>query len=199
MFMKISKIVTAAGLTIAIGAFAPCVFAQAGAPAGSAGGGVPAMSGNPMTNEAPSAGAPGTQAPASAAPVGSASSDYMANEGRNGAENSTMSGPATTNSETRARWFETKAERDIVAARADGINVGKATHQKWLGSMALSKGDRTGAMRHFQLAERDLRSEGFGTSRSVSSESRTNLNANETSENPNAVNMHSNRGANTAY
>jgi hypothetical protein len=63
----------------------------------------------------------------------------------------------------RARWLETKVERNIVAARANGINVAKAEHQKWLGSEALSKGDRPGAMRHFRLAER--RAEGYQMSR----------------------------------
>lgn len=155
--MQIRKVLTAAGLTIAMGAFAPCVFAQAGAGGvgGAATGGVPVTSGsgNTITGQAPSAGAPGTQAPASAAPVGSASSDYMAHEGANGPENSSMSGPAATNSETHARWLETKAERDIVAARSQGMNVAKAQHQKWLGSEALSKGDRPGAIRHFERAE----------------------------------------------
>lgn len=93
-----------------------------------------------------------------------------------------MSGPSAQDEETRARWLETKVERDIVAARADGVNVSKAQHQKWLGSTALSKGDRTGATRHFQRAERDLRAAGFRMSRNSmqDNDSRTNLNANET-------------------
>jgi hypothetical protein len=134
----------------------------------------------------------------------------MANEGANGAKNSSMTGPGATNSETHARWWETKVERDIVAARANGVNVAKAQHHKWLGSEALSKGDRPGAMRHFQQAENDLRAQGFRVSQNNAqynnsranmqyNNSRTNLNANETSQNPNASNMHSNRGANTAY
>jgi hypothetical protein len=202
--MKIGKVVTAAGFTFAICAFAPSAFAQAGA-GGAAGapGGMPATSagGQSATNQAPSAGQPGTQAPASAAPVGAASSDYMANEGRNGARNSSISGPGASNSETRARWLETKVERDIVAARANGMNVAKAEHHKWLGSVALSKGDRSGAMRHFDLAENDLNSTGFRTGRGNQqySNSRTNLNAHETNQSTNAANMHSNRGANSAY
>jgi hypothetical protein len=60
--MVIRKKVAAAGLTVAIGAFAPCVFAQAG---GGAGGGVvsgaPAAGGGMMINQAPSAGQPGTR------------------------------------------------------------------------------------------------------------------------------------------
>lgn len=138
-FMVISKIVAAAGLAVAIGAFAPCAFAQAGGgAAGAARGGVvsgaPAASGGGMmTNQAPSAGQPGTQAPASAAPVGSASSDYMSSETANGPQNSSVSGPSAQNEETRARRLETKVERDIGAARSNGVNVAKATHQKWLG------------------------------------------------------------------
>ena len=198
--MKISKVVSAAGLAIAIGAFAPSVFAQAGAGgtsgAAPSGMSVPSGTGQNM-GQAPSAGQPGTQAPASAAPVGSASSDYMANEGANGAQGSSMSGPAATNSETRARRLETKVQRDIVSARANGMNVARAEHHKWLGSMALSKGDRPGAIRHFELAERDLRTEGRNGAQY--NNSRTDLNANETSQNPNAVNMHPNRGANSSY
>ncbi|MBV8771478.1 MAG: hypothetical protein JO166_03960 [Deltaproteobacteria bacterium] len=200
--MQIKKVLTAAGLTIAMGAFAPSVFAQAGA-GGAAAGGAPVTSGTGqgVTGQAPSTGAPGTQAPASAAPVGSASSDYMAHEGANGPENSSISGPAATNAETHARWLETKTERDIVAARAKGMNVAKAQHQKWLGSTALSKGDRPGAIRHFERAENDLRAEGYRVSRNgvQYNDTRTNLNANETSQNPNAANMHSNNGTNSAY
>ena len=51
--MKFSKIAAAAGLTIAVGAFAPVVFAQAGG--GAAGGGVSASmpaSGTNMVNQA---------------------------------------------------------------------------------------------------------------------------------------------------
>ena len=112
-----------------------------------------------------------------------------------------MSGPAATNSESNARSLETQIERDLVAARAKGVNVAKAQHQKWLGSMALSKGDRPGAVRHFQRAEDELRAEGLRVSSNGmhANDSRTNLNANETSQDPNAVNMHSNRGANAAY
>lgn len=194
--MKFNKVATAAALTIAIGALASAVFAQAGG-----GGGMSATGTNGITNQAPSTGQPGTQAPASAAPIGAASSDYMANEGANGAKRSTMSGPATTSSETYARSLENRVERDIVAARGKGMNVAKAQHHKWLGSMALSKGDRPGAVRHFQRAEDELRAEGLRVSRNgvQANDARTNLNANETSQDPNAVNMHSNRGANAAY
>jgi hypothetical protein len=206
--MKLTKTITAAGLTIALGAFAPCVFAAGGAGA-AGGGGAPAagVPGGNTTGSAPAAGQPGTEAPASAAPVGAASSDYMSHEGANASANSSISGPSAQNSETRARWLETKVERDVVAARAKGVNVAKAQHQKWLGSEALSKGDRANAMRHFRIAERDLGDEGFQVSRnsqmnrtSVNENSTsTNTNANDTSQNPSAANMHSNQGTNSSY
>jgi hypothetical protein len=103
-----------------------------------------------MTNQTPSAGQPGTQAPASAAPVGSASSDYMSSESANGPQNSSANGPSAQNEETQARRLETKVERDIGSARSNGLNVAKAAHQKWLGSTALSKGDRVRRYAPFQ-------------------------------------------------
>jgi hypothetical protein len=164
---------------------------------------MPAVGTNGITNQAPSEGQPGTQAPASAAPVGAAASDYMANEGANGAQNSSMSGPAATRLETYARSLEITVERDLVAAHAEGVDVAKAQYQKWLGTMALTKGDRVGAVRHFELAENELRSEGVPVPVSSNgvqaTDSLSNLHSNETSQNPNAVNMHSNRGANAAY
>jgi hypothetical protein len=197
--MKFSKVVSAAALTITIGALTPSVFAQA--PAGGAPAGGMPVTGTNGINQAPSAGQPGTQAPASPAPIGAASSDYMANEGANGAKNSSMSGPAATNSDIYARSLETRVERDLVAARARGMNVAKAQHQKWLGSMALSKGDRPGAVRHFQRAEDELRTEGFRVSSNgvQANDAQSNLNANEISQDPNAVNMHANNGANAAF
>jgi hypothetical protein len=200
-FMKISKIVTAAGLTVALGAFAPCVFAQAGGAGGAAAGMPGTGSGTNVTNQAPSEGQPGTQAPASAAPVGSASSDYMSSEAPNGGSNATMDGPSATDAETQTRALETKVERDIVSARANGIDVSKAEHQKWLGSTALSKGNRTNAMRHFERAERDLRAKGYQVSRNnvQTNDTRANLNAHETNQDANAANMHSNRGTNASY
>jgi hypothetical protein len=71
--------------------------------------------------------------------------------------------------------------------------------KKWLGSMALSKRDRPGAVRHFQRAEDELRAEGVSSNGVQANDPRTNLNANETSQDLNAVNMHSNRGANATY
>jgi hypothetical protein len=180
--MKISRLVSIASLTLTIGALAPCAFAQGGA----------------AVNQAPSLGQPGTQAPASAAPIGSASSDYMSHEGKTQAQEPT---PASTRDEIRARQTETSVEREIVAAKARGVNVATAERQKWLGSIALSKGDRATAMKHFNRARADLRKAGYrvGRNNMQLNDNRTNLNANETDQTPNAANMHPNSGAATAY
>jgi hypothetical protein len=180
--MNIGRLLSIAGLTLTIGSLAPCAFAQGGA----------------AVNQAPSLGQPGTQAPASAAPIGSASSDYMSHEGNTHANVAT---PASTNDEIQARRTETAVERDIVAAKARGVNVATAQRQKWLGSIALSKGDRTEAMRHFNRAKVDLRKAGYrvGQNNVQLNDNRTNLNANETDQTPNAANMHPNSGAAAAY
>jgi hypothetical protein len=203
--MKFGKIAAAAGLSLALGAFAPPVFAQAGGGGGggsaATGGGMPATSGSgqSVTNGSPSEGQPGTQAPSSAAPLGNASSDYMSSEGPNAAANSAPSGQSATNSETQLRRTEVGIERDITTARHNGLNVPKAEHQKWLGSMALAKGDRVSAMRHFDRAKRDLATQGGNAGATSQNESRSNLHANETSQPANAANMHSNNGASSAY
>jgi hypothetical protein len=188
--MKINKLVSIGGLAITIGAFAPAVFAQTG--------GAPSAGGAGVTANAPATGQPGTQAPASAAPIGSASSDYMSHEGHTPP---TVSTPASTREETEARRTEVMVQRDIVAARARGLNVATAQHQKWLGSIALSKGDRATAMKDFNHAETDLRKAGYKMSENGVrlNDNRTNLNANETDQTPNAANMHPNSGANSAY
>jgi hypothetical protein len=102
----------------------------------------------------------------------------MSSESANGLQNSSVNGPSAQNEETQARRLETKVEREIGAERSNGINVAKAVHQKWLGSTALSKGDRTDALRHFNLAERDLRAAGYRMSRNgvQCGGSHTNLN-----------------------
>jgi hypothetical protein len=109
--------------------------------------------------------------------------------------------PASTRDETQARRTEVMVQRDIVAARARGLNVATAQHQKWLGSIALAKGDRNTAMRCFNHAENDLRKAGYRVSRNgvQLNDNRTNLNANETDQTPNAANMHPNTSARTAY
>jgi hypothetical protein len=180
--MNISRLLSIAGLTLTIGALAPCAFAQGGA----------------AVNQAPSLGQPGTQAPASAAPIGSASSDYMSHEGNPHMQEPT---PASTRNEIQARETETAVEREIVAAKAHGVNVATAERQKWLGSIALSKGDRTAAMSHFNRAKVDLRKAGYRVGRNnvQLNDNRTNLNANETDQTPNATNMHPNSGAEGAY
>jgi hypothetical protein len=179
--MEIRKILATAGLALAIGAFAPCAFAQGGA----------------GVNQAPSEGQPGTQAPASAAPVGSGVSSYMSHEapGDTSTENAPPTLGAATKQEQKANRMEVKLERDITAARARGANVAAAQHQKWLGSIALRKGDRSEAMREFAKAEHDL------SSRQLSNYSAANnrLRAKETSQTPNAANMHSNTSATTSY
>jgi hypothetical protein len=75
--------------------------------------------------------------------------------------------------------------------RVRRANVAKAQHQKWLGSMALSTGDRPGAVRHFQHAEDELRAEGLRVSSNSleANDSRSDLTTNETSQDPNAVNL----------
>src|SRR4051794_17530017 len=184
--MKISKITAAAGLSLALGAFAPPVFAQAGGAGGggaTSGGGMPSTTGSGanVNNSSPSEGQPGTQAPSSAAPVGSSSSDYMSSESPSAAANSGPSGTSATNNETQLRSTEVGLERDITTARQNGKNVSKAQHQKWLGSMALAKGDRVSAQHHFQRAKHDLSAQGANSGTTSQDESRSNLHANETS------------------
>src|SRR5689334_16675725 len=98
--MRVRNILAVAGLSLSITSFSPPVWAQvAGGGSGSAGGGIgfSGVSGMPAAGtggpggtfqQAPSAGQPGTQAPASAAPIGIASSDWMSNEVRGAAKNS---------------------------------------------------------------------------------------------------------------
>jgi hypothetical protein len=149
--MNLKALASIGSLAIAFGVLSPPVFAQ-GAPA--------AGTGN-ITNSAPATGQPGTEPSSSAAPGGSASSDYMSHAGRNAAANSPPSGPRGTSDETTARRREVEVQRDIVAARSHGYDVVKAQHEKVLGSIALSKGDRTGAMSHFSSALQDLNAKGY--------------------------------------
>jgi hypothetical protein len=109
--------------------------------------------------------------------------------------------PAYTRQETEVRRKEVAVQRDIVAARAHGLNVATAQHNKWLGSIALAKGDRDTAMKDFNRAENDLRKAGYRMSENgvQLNGSRSNLNANETDQTPNAANMHPNSGASSAY
>jgi hypothetical protein len=189
--MNVKRIAAAAGLALSMAVFAPPVFAQI---AGGAVGGL--EGGNSLTGSAPALGQPGTEHPASGAPLGAASSDFMSSE--HGHPSHEFVPPGTSARQERdARQLEVDTGRDIVAARAQGLNVAKAQRQRWLGSYALVNGDRTNALRHFRVAEQDLRTQGYNRTamngRAKVNESRTNLNAEETDQTPDAANMHPNQ------
>lgn len=131
--MKVRNIVAAAGLTLTIAGFSPPIWAQVGGAGSGATGGASGLGGvsgfgmpaagtagsSGIFQQAPSAGQPGTQAPASAAPIGIASSDWMSNEGRGAAENSSAWPSAQrTNQEKRLRADENTLERDLSRYRA---------------------------------------------------------------------------------
>jgi hypothetical protein len=67
--------------------------------------------------------------------------------------------------------------------------------------MALAKGDRVNAMRHFNCAERDLTVEHININHNGAqyNGSGSDLHANETSQPLNAANMHPNNGTSAAY
>ena len=216
--MKVRNVLAVAGLTVALASFAPPVFAQVGTAAPSAGvlSGMPGVGLNGTTagifQGAPSAGQPGTQAPASAAPIGTATSDWMSSEGRAAAENSAIfPGPEATRDEKQLRLDENALEREIVAYRVRGYNIGPAAWQKWLGSEALARGDQADSARHFQLAATELRRAGYPSEASRSNDppetsrysraeqSDATLHGNQTSQETNGTNLHSNRSSRTAY
>jgi hypothetical protein len=181
--MEIRKLATAGTLILTLGTFAPPVFAQvAGMPAGN-------------MPESPAAGQPGTEAPASAAPIGAGESAYMSHEQAQHASNGPTSLSAKTREEEQANRMEVSLERQIVAARARGADVAAAQHQKWLGSIALRKGNRSEALRDFTKAQHDL----SNVRLSNNSAQNNHLRAKETDQTPNAVNMHPNKSATTAY
>ena len=96
--------------------------------------------------------------------------------------------------------MEVGLEREIASARARGENVAPAQRQKYLGSYALAKGDRANAIRHFKQTQIDLReAANMAGNGAQYNDSRVNLNADETDQTPNAVNMHSNRSARAVY
>jgi hypothetical protein len=125
----------------------------------------------------------------------------MSSEGRRAAVNfgpaSALPGKSATQSEKQLRAREVALERDIMATRAQGTNVSQATHEKWLGSMALKKGDKIDAMQHFDRAAKHLALARAGDS--STSRSRTSLHANETNQPDGATNMHSNRSSTSVY
>jgi hypothetical protein len=201
IIMEIKRVLAAAGLTVALGAFAPTVFAQvAGFPSGGLGGMPGAGTGTQtFQSQSPALGEPGTEAPASAAPIGAASSDFMASE-RNAGGEPELTLSSAIQDETRARDMEVRLEREIVNARVRGENVALAQRQKYLGSYALAKGDRPNAIRHFKQTQIDLREAANMAENGVQyNDNRVNLNADETDQTPNAVNMHPNPSARTVY
>lgn len=185
-----------AGLTLSLAFCAAPAFAQVGgggtAGVGSAGMPGAGADGLPMSM-APSAGSPGTQAPASAAPVGEAASNWMSNESvrkpRVG-ENYRYHPVSTMK---YARELQTVTGRDIAAARVDGLNIARAGRHRWLGGIALQKGDVQSAINYFKTAEADLDKAGYPNG--PSNAGITAQRANQTSQSPGAVNTNPYRGA----
>ena len=168
--MKVRSIAIA-GLTLSLALPTALVFAQVpGAPS----------AGGPMTS-VPSAGSPGSNAPPGAGPIGSAESKWMSHGAERAAEQG-MRSPEHTHLAREARSLQTQIGRDIASARAQGVDTGKARHQRWLGSVALQKGDDTGAIQHFRLAQKELRTSGY-EARGINAES-TSLNGKEASRGP---------------
>jgi hypothetical protein len=219
--MRVKNILAAAGLGLTIASFSPPVWAQvggagSGAPGGAGGfGGVSGMpaagtaGASDIFRQAPSAGQPGTQAPASAAPIGAASSDWMSNEGRGAANNSSAWPNAQrTNEEKRLRADEKTLERELSAYRALGYNIQPAAWEKWIGSEALARGDQVDAGVHFQRAATDLRRSVEAGKSKMSEVNAYSMRSNNfdssrhgnlTSDETNATNMHSNKSSRAAY
>ena len=201
---------TTAGLSVALFSFAPPVFAAGAGISVGAVSGMPVSGGaSGITMQAPSAGQPGTQAPASAAPIGIASSEFMSNEGRGAAENSSMWPSAQrTNQEKQLRTDETMLERHISIYRALGYSIQPAEWEKWLGSEALASGDQVDAEVHFQQAVMDLRRSAEAGAYAMSSANSYSMRSNNSdssrhgnliSDETNATNMHSNSSSRKAY
>ena len=221
--MKVRNIVAAAGLTLTIASFSPPMWAQVGGAGSGATGGASGLGGvsgfgmpaagtagsSGIFQQAPSAGQPGTQAPASAAPIGIASSDWMSNEGRGAAENSSAWPSAQrTNQEKRLRADENTLERDLSRYRALGYNIQPAAWEKWIGSEALARGDQVDAGVHFQRAAMDLRRSAEVGAYRMSAVNAYSMRSNNfdpsrhgnlTSDETNATNMHSNKSSRAAY
>lgn len=185
--MKFTKLMAVTGMAASISLFAPPLFAQAPT-AGGAG------SSSAVQQGAPATGQPGTHAPASAAPLGAASSEAMTHGGSSAAS-AEMPSPKDIHSEKELRRMEVKTGRDIAAAQGQGKDVAKAQRQRWLGSVALSKGDRRMAWKHFNRAERELSTAPMASSNA----DRTDTNAMTTDRDPNASHMNPNRGSHMAY
>jgi hypothetical protein len=125
----------------------------------------------------------------------------MSREGRGVAEHSSLiPGSQSIQREKGLRVEETTLERDISTYRAYGYNVQPAAWEKWLGSEALGRGDRTDAAMHFQKAAMDLRQVAeAGRYAPRSDNSFSTLNGNETSQVFNGAAMHSNRTSRSVY
>ena len=218
--MKVRNIVAGAGLCLAMASFSLPVGAQVGGAGAASTGGVSggvSSAGMPAAGagvsgyfqQAPSAGQPGTQAPASAAPIGIASSDWMSNEGRDAAKNSSAWPSAQrTNEEKRLRTDEKRLERNISTYRALGYSIQPAAWEKWIGSEALARGDQVDAGVHFQRAAMDLRRSAEAGAYRMSALNAYSMRSNNfdpsrhgnlTSNETNATDMHSNKSSRAAY
>jgi hypothetical protein len=201
--MKFTRVLAAAGLALSVAAFAPPVFAQAGGAAGAPGSaGMPGANSGvtgsaPEVQSAPSTGQPGTQASSSAAPIGSGESAWMSESGDRAAQNGSLPNPESTQAETQARRAEVGLQRQITAARAQGYNVHRAQHYKWLGSVSLAKGDHETAMKDFQKSYQALHQQGYASARKQNHEN--SFSPGWMSSNPNATNMHPNESSRTDY
>ena len=136
-----------------------------------------------VTLSAPSEGVPGTNAPADAAPLSAATSAWMSNEPAvpSRSESSPLSvgavvadqvntlrygqssGPSITSNqidaEAEVRQLGTRLGRDLLAARARGVNIGVAIEQQRLGEISLAKGYRNMAAAYFRNGEEALAQE----------------------------------------
>jgi hypothetical protein len=100
--------------------------------------------------------------------------DALNNEGTNNQFNgqanagnaSWSNGNRNSTAELRQRCDQIKSQID--RARDEGLDVSSADHQFFLGKRDMSNGDDNQAMRHFNLAEENLDSEGFNGGRNTS-------------------------------
>jgi hypothetical protein len=186
--MNLKKLVTVASLILAVGAFAPAIFAQVG-------GVTRVTGGSNVVPESPSNGQPGTEMPASAAPVGAGEAAYMSHENVRHRSEAPSSLHTEIKEEEQANRMEVMLERQIDAARARGGDVAAAQRERGLGSISLRKGRRREALSYFANAERDLNNQRL----SDNSIQNSRLRVKETDQTPNAVNMHPNSSASTTY
>jgi hypothetical protein len=127
--------------------------------------------------------------------MGSGESAWMSHESNE--RHGVLPSSENAHREKQARRAEVALQRDITAARAQGYNVHRAQHFKWLGSVSLSKGDQETAMKDFHKAFGALHQQGYASAETRNSES--TFSPNWTSENPDATNMHPNESSRTDY